>query len=107
MARRHKNPDWLKPLLIGVGGFVAGVIVTSIARGSKGLTAGDGDVYYYWAEPETNSSFGSGWTPKIQRGSTGEVFSLSNEITEGTALWSAQMEIKKRGGIPQSGKPAG
>ena len=105
--KRRRNP-WTKLQfgLVGVGVVVVGIALRyAIMKNAEKLA--NADAYYYWAEqkPVTSLMSGGEWVPKIQNAKTGEVFALPDEITEQGALWAAEKEIKKRGGIPQQGQP--
>lgn len=110
MARRRRNPEWLKPLLIGVGGFVAGVIVTAVARRPSNasmpgaITENGDDVYYYWTVFK-NDGNREVYTPMIQNARTHETFALPDEWMQSSAEYAAKQEIANRGGVAQLGQP--
>ena len=94
--------------MVGVAIAVVGVAVRyALWRNSAKIASkiANADIYYYWAEPIPAVFVGGHYAPKIQNATTGEVFGLPEELTEQGALWAAEREIKKRGGIPQQGQP--
>ncbi len=81
------------------------MVVRRIERANK-------PVYHYWAESSVVPGVipGSGstrWIPTIQEKGQAIVFELSAEMSETLALWAAEDEIRRRGGVAQRGKPVG
>lgn len=110
MARRRtrrRNPSWLVTAGLSTIALVvgAGIAAAAIRRGNGGGLGG-GRVFYYWVEQQGTSDFGfPQFVPYIQQASSGEVFALPTESSQGAASQAARSEIFVRGGEAQEGKP--